>query len=158
VLAAVREIRIPEEEGDARTLALNALEPEILGRGGVAMTKERREDETRASRTAKLGALPMVRHILLLQPRPESSPEAIEACRLAITGLVGRIPGLIDCHWGENFGPAARTEGLTLGFSMDFADRASLDAYGPHPDHRAAAELVLAAFARVVVFDFALGG
>lgn len=98
----------------------------------------------------------MIRHILMLQPRAQTTPQEIEACRLAITGLVGRIPGLRSCHWGENFAPVERRDGLTHGFSMDFEDRASLAAYGPHPEHKTAAAQVRAAFERVIVFDFEL--
>jgi hypothetical protein len=98
----------------------------------------------------------MIRHILLLQPRSDTTPQQLEAARQAITGLVGRIPGLLNCHWGDNFAPADRRDGLSLGFSMDFADRASLEGYGPHPEHKAAAALVRAAVERVVVFDLAL--
>jgi len=98
----------------------------------------------------------MIRHILLLQPRPETTPQAIDACREGITSLVGRIPGLVDCHWGENFGPPERREGFTHGFSMDFTDRESLDAYGSHPAHQAPKALIRAAFERILVFDFAL--
>jgi hypothetical protein len=98
----------------------------------------------------------MIRHVLLLAPRDGAQPDAIAACQTALTALVGRIPGLIDCHWGENLAPAERRENLSYGFSMDFVDRASLDAYGPHPDHRVAARQVRETFERVVVFDFAL--
>jgi hypothetical protein len=98
----------------------------------------------------------MIRHILLLKPRPETTPEAIEGCRQAITGLVGNVPGLLDCHWGENFAAKQRADGFSHGFSMDFVDRASLDAYGPHPAHVHAAKLVGAAFEKIVVFDFAI--
>jgi hypothetical protein len=98
----------------------------------------------------------MLRHVLLLQPRPDASARAIEECRSAITALVGRIPGLVNCHWGENAAPAERREGLTHGFSMDFVDRESLNAYLPHPAHKPAAALVRATFERIVVFDFAL--
>jgi len=98
----------------------------------------------------------MVRHILLLAPRADATPEAIDVCRAAITGLVGRIPGLVSCNWGENFAPVERREGLTHGFSMDFVDRESLDRYGPHPEHLPAAKLVRATFERIVVLDFAL--
>jgi hypothetical protein len=96
----------------------------------------------------------MVRHILILRPRADATPAAIEASRVAITGLLDRIPGLLNVHWGVNFAPAERHDGFTHGFSMDFADRKSLDAYGPHPDHLPAAKLVRAAFDRIVVFDF----
>ena len=98
----------------------------------------------------------IVRHVLLLKPKPETTPEAVEACRNAIIGLVGRIPGLLNCHWGENFAPAERRDGCTYGFSMDFADRASLEAYGPHPAHLPAAKLVRGAFEKIVVLDFEL--
>jgi hypothetical protein len=98
----------------------------------------------------------MVRHVLLLQPRATATPEAIETCRIAITGLCGRIPGLVSCHWGENFAPAERRDGFTHGFSMDFVDRESLDRYGPHPDHLPAAKLVRATFERIAVLDFEL--
>jgi Stress responsive A/B Barrel Domain len=98
----------------------------------------------------------MIRHVLLLQPAPHAEPEAIEACRRAITGLVGRIPGLSNCHWGENFAPPERRDGFTHAFSMDFVDRQSLDAYAPHPEHLPAAKLVRATFERIVVLDFEL--
>ena len=98
----------------------------------------------------------MLRHVLLLQPRAGASPQAIEECRCAITALVGRIPGLVNCHWGENLAAPERREGLTHGFSMDFLDRESLNAYLPHPAHKPAAALVRATFERIVVFDFTL--
>jgi len=99
---------------------------------------------------------PLVRHILLLQPRAESTLQSIEACRDALRSLVGRIPGLVNCHWGENFVAPERRDGFTYGFTMDFVDRESLDAYGPHPEHKRAAALVRAAFERIVVLDFTL--
>ncbi len=98
----------------------------------------------------------MVRHVLLLQARSNTTSEAIESCRQAITALVGRIPGLLDCHWGENFAPVERRDGFTHGFSMDFLDRQSLELYGPHPEHQPAAKLVRSIFERIVVLDFAL--
>jgi hypothetical protein len=98
----------------------------------------------------------MVRHILLLQPAKAASAEAIEACRRAIMGLVGPIPGLVSCQWGENFVAPERREGFTHGFSMDFVDRESLDAYGPHPAHAGPKALIRATFDRIVVFDFNL--
>jgi hypothetical protein len=97
----------------------------------------------------------MIRHVLLLQPHPETTPQAIEECRNALASLVGRIPGLVDFRWAVNFVAPERREGFTHGFTMDFVDRESLDAYAPHPDHRIAATLVRAAFERIVVLDFA---
>lgn len=98
----------------------------------------------------------MIRHILLLQPRSTATPASIADCREALAGLVGAIPGLLDFHWGENVVAPERREGFSHGFTMDFVDCESLDAYGPHPDHKAAAALVRATFERIVVLDLPL--
>ena len=68
----------------------------------------------------------------------------------------GGSPASSTTHWGENIVAPERREGFTHGFTMDFVDRESLDAYGPHPEHKRAAALVRAAFERIVVLDFAL--
>lgn len=96
----------------------------------------------------------MVRHILLLQQRPDATADQIDACRAGLASLVGPIAGLLDFHWGANVAPAERRDGFTHGFSMDFVDRASLDAYGPNPTHQVVAAKVRAAFERIVVLDF----
>ena len=98
----------------------------------------------------------MVRHVLLLKPKPETTHESIDACRAALASLVGQIPGLIDFHWGMNLAPAERHSGYSYGFSMDFSNRQSLDAYGPHPEHVKAATLVRSCFLPALVFDFEL--
>ena len=51
-----------------------------------------------------------------------------------IRKLQGQIPGLLETFVGRNFSP--RGEGYELGGAMKFADKASLDAYGPHPVHQ----------------------
>jgi Stress responsive A/B Barrel Domain len=48
--------------------------------------------------------------------------------------LVGRIPGLLDAWVGRNISP--RGQGYEHGGVMRFADRASLEAYGGHPEHQ----------------------
>lgn len=96
----------------------------------------------------------MVRHILLLQPRAGISSASIEDARESLAGLVGKIHGLLDFHWGENFASVERRDGCAFGFSMDFLDRHSLAAYGPHPDHQAASAKVRESFDRIIAFDF----
>jgi hypothetical protein len=98
----------------------------------------------------------MVRHILLLQPKPGITPVQIEDCRQSLAELVGRIDGLLDFHWGANFATPERQDGLSYGFSMDLADRAALAAYAPHPLHKLAGAKVREAFDRIVVFDLDL--
>jgi hypothetical protein len=98
----------------------------------------------------------MIRHILLLQQRASATSDDIDACRAGLAGLVGAMPGLVNFHWGQNIAPQERRAGFTHGFSMDFVDQASLDAYGPHPQHQVAASKVRETFERVVVFDFVM--
>jgi hypothetical protein len=98
----------------------------------------------------------VIRHILLLQQRPNTTAGEIDACRAALTALVGVVPGLLDCHRGHPIAPEERRGGFTHGFTMDFVDRASLDGYGPHPQHQIASAKVRATFERIVVFDFAM--
>jgi Stress responsive A/B Barrel Domain len=51
-----------------------------------------------------------------------------------IRRLQGQIPGLLETYVGKNVSP--RGQGYELGGVMKFADRESLDAYGPHPIHQ----------------------
>lgn len=51
-----------------------------------------------------------------------------------IRQLQGQIPGLLETWVGKNFSP--RGQGYEFGGVMKFADKASLDAYGPHPAHQ----------------------
>lgn len=78
----------------------------------------------------------------------------IEEARESLADLVGRIHGLLDFHWGENLADIDRQDGYAFGFSMDFLDRQALVAYGPHPDHKAAATKVRQAFDRIATLDF----
>ena len=48
--------------------------------------------------------------------------------------LQGQIPGLTETWVGTNISP--RSQGYELGGVMKFSDKASLDAYGPHPVHQ----------------------
>jgi stress responsive alpha/beta barrel protein len=48
--------------------------------------------------------------------------------------LQGQIPGLVETSVGANISP--RGQGYELGGVMKFTDKASLDAYGPHPVHQ----------------------
>lgn len=98
----------------------------------------------------------MIRHILLLEPKSETTPDQIEDARSALAALVGVVPGLLDFNWGVNFAAVERRGGFDYGFTMDLVDRSALAAYGPHPAHQAAAAKVRAAFGKIAVLDFEL--
>ena len=51
-----------------------------------------------------------------------------------IRGLQGKIPGLVETVVGRNI--STRGNGYELGGVMKFANKASLDSYGAHPEHQ----------------------
>jgi len=61
-----------------------------------------------------------------------------EAQKLRVTaeirGLQGKIPGLLETAVGVNI--SSHGQGYEFGGVMKFADKASLDSYGPHPVHQ----------------------
>src|ERR1051326_2920748 len=77
----------------------------------------------------------MITHIVLLQPKPETTHEEMIAVLEQVKALKEKIPGLLDVQAGENKHSA--NQGYTYGFVMRFVDEEHLKAYSPHPAHRA---------------------
>ncbi len=77
----------------------------------------------------------MILHIVLLQPKPETTHEEMLVVLEQVKGLKDKIPGLLDVQAGENRHTAH--QGYTYGFVMRFVDEDRLKAYSPHPAHRA---------------------
>lgn len=77
----------------------------------------------------------MITHIVLLQPKPETTSEEMEAVLEQVKALKGKIPGLIEVQAGANRHNAH--QGYTYGFVMRFDSEEHLKAYSPHPAHRA---------------------
>ena len=98
----------------------------------------------------------MIQHIVLLQPRPDSTPETLETARQAILALPGQIDGIESVAWGPNVSPEGLAQGYTVGFSMTFTDASARDAYLPHPAHLAVGPAMRAVAERTLVFDLAL--
>ncbi len=76
----------------------------------------------------------MVEHIVLFRWTEEASQEAIDRAVAELGGLKGTIAGIVDLSCGANF--SDRAKGYTHGLVVRFTDRASLEAYAPHPEHR----------------------
>ncbi|EXG81963.1 Dabb family protein [Cryptosporangium arvum] len=91
-------------------------------------------------------------HIVLVEWRAGSIGVSEEANRLVDRHL-GPLPFVLDVRSGAS----VSTEGLENGFEwalvIRFADRAGLEAYLPHPEHRVVAEFLGARAGRLVVFD-----
>jgi quinol monooxygenase YgiN len=77
----------------------------------------------------------MIRHIVLLKCKPETSQAEIEQVFAALAALKESISGILAFEAGENNSPEGITRGYTHAFTMDFADEQARDNYLPHPEH-----------------------
>lgn len=73
-------------------------------------------------------------HVFAFRWKPGVSEEQRDHVISEIRKLQGQIPGLVETFVGKNISP--KGQGYELGGVMKFADRAALDAYGPHPVHQ----------------------
>jgi hypothetical protein len=73
-------------------------------------------------------------HMFAFRWKPGVTDEQKQSVINEIRKLQGQIPGLMETWVGTNISP--RGQGYELGGVMKFADKASLDAYGPHPVHQ----------------------
>lgn len=95
----------------------------------------------------------MVEHIVLLRWNETASPEAINAVMTELRGLKDKIPGIVDVSSGVNF--SERGKGFTHGLVFHFKDRASLEAYLPHPEHQRVVQKLLSPIrADTIIFDY----
>ena len=76
----------------------------------------------------------MYMHMFAFRWKPEVTEEQKDRALAEIGKLQGQIPGLLETWVGKNTSP--RGQGYELGGAMKFADKAALDAYGPHPVHQ----------------------
>ena len=76
----------------------------------------------------------MLIHTFAFRWQPQVSEEQKQKAADAIRALQGRIPGLLNTWVGPNISP--RSQGYAFGGVMQFADRASLEAYTGHPVHQ----------------------
>lgn len=95
----------------------------------------------------------MIEHIVLFRWKPEATPGQIAEGMEALRGLKSQIPGIVALASGADF--SGRAQGYTHALVIRFSDRASFDAYGPSPAHRAVVETHLKPILQDVVdFDF----
>jgi len=74
-------------------------------------------------------------HVFAFRWAPGTSDAQKLRVATEISGLQGRIPGLLETHLGRNDSP--RGQGYAFGGVMKFTDRAAFEAYGTHPAHGA---------------------
>ena len=78
----------------------------------------------------------MIRHIVLIQFRPEVTDATIAAIFADLQAIKSVLPGVLSITSGRSTSPEAMERGHMHGFVADFADWAVLAAYQAHPDHK----------------------
>lgn len=85
----------------------------------------------------------MIRHIVLMKIRSDIPQEKIDELYANLEGLKHKIPGIVSFSGGPYSSPEGLNKGFTHGFTMDFTDAASRDAYLPHPEHEPVKDMVV---------------
>ena len=96
----------------------------------------------------------MVKHIVLMKFKHDTTDATIRRIRDAVADLKQQVPGIADFAWGEYSSPEGFNKGFTHAFITTFETMAARDAYLPHPEHDRVKDLLLAHTADVLAFDF----
>jgi len=95
-----------------------------------------------------------VKHIVLLKFKEGTTEEQINKFFEEVLDLSESVPGIDDYVSGANCSAESRSQGLTHGFIMTFADAAARDAYVVHPEHERFKAGALPLVDNILVFDF----
>ena len=95
----------------------------------------------------------MLKHIVLMEFRPDAPEGAIDDIIESLKALPATIPEIRSLEVGTNVVESPRN--LDLGLIVEFAGRAELDRYAIHPDHhRVVHEKIQPIVEKLVVVDF----
>lgn len=96
----------------------------------------------------------LLRHVVLLSFKEDSSPEDIKEVEDAFIALQDKIPQIRDFEWGTNNSPEGLNKGLTHCFLVTFESEEDREIYLPHPDHQAFVEVLSPHMEDVTVIDY----
>jgi Stress responsive A/B Barrel Domain len=84
----------------------------------------------------------MIRHCVLVRFKPDADISHIFA---ELKALANKIDGIISITAGTDNSPEGLQRRHTHGFTVDFRDAESRDAYLPHPEHQKVGGMIVAA-------------
>ena len=96
----------------------------------------------------------MIRHILLIKFKQDTTSSQIEELMALFTSMVNNVDGVVGVEWGPNNSPEGKNKGYTHSVLMTFADEAGRENYLPHPEHDALKEVFRPILEDIVVFDY----
>lgn len=94
------------------------------------------------------------RHVVLFKFKDSATPDQVRAVETAFKTLPTQINSITGFEWGTNVSPEGKDEGFTHCFFLTFKDKAGLEVYLPHPDHKAFGALLRPILDKVLVLDY----
>ncbi|GLV58737.1 hypothetical protein KDH_55670 [Dictyobacter sp. S3.2.2.5] len=93
----------------------------------------------------------MITHVVLVQPKAETSNEQLQTMFEQIKALKQLIPGIQDVQVGKNLGQ--HTQGYSYGMVMHLESMEHLKGYLEHPAHLTVARELMQSCQNLVEFD-----
>ena len=92
-----------------------------------------------------------VEHIALIEPNEGVSEEEAQKVMDGIRALKGLVPGVLEVKIGKNF--TDRAPHIKYAASITLADKAALEAYGPHPAHQDLLKILMPIVKTITIAD-----
>lgn len=94
------------------------------------------------------------RHVVLFKFKDSATKEQIKEVETAFLALPSKINTIQSLEWGTNVSPEKHDEGFTHCFFLTFKDKAGVEVYLPHPEHKAFGALLHPILDKVIVIDY----
>ncbi len=98
----------------------------------------------------------MIRHLVCLKFKEETSKAKIRMIEREFTLLEKRIAGIVSIEWGINDSPEGLNKEFTHCFLITFESEAARTSYLPHPAHQEFVSMLQPLLQDVFVFDYTL--
>lgn len=97
---------------------------------------------------------PLFRHAVYFQFKESATDNDIQRIVDEFLMLEGKIDTIVDIEWGISESVEGLNDDFTHCFLVSFADKSGLEAYVPHPAHKAFVEILKPSLEKVFVFDY----
>ena len=94
------------------------------------------------------------RHVVLFKFKDGAPAGEIAKVEQAFIALKKSIPEIQTLEWGTNVSPEGLANGFTHCFFVTFKDKAALERYLPHPEHKKFGAQLKGLLDKVLVVDY----
>ena len=98
------------------------------------------------------------RHIVLFKFKADAPAAEIEKVEKAFAALKAKIDLIQDYEWGTNVSPEGKADGFNHCFFVTFKNKADLEKYLPHPEHKKFGASLKGLIDKVMVVDYVAKG